>query len=140
MEWERMSKTATKYSLYTSEKARHFGSGKLKNINIHKSKLYLKYLKESKCIPLCRHLVWPNFWPHLTSYNLPCGSTAIFLFYFNVILPVSSPREKYILFSTFCALLLWPKFTLSSRKASVLIPLWDHLIIINIFDGHCTQS
>ena len=44
------------------------------------------------------------------------------------------------MFSTFCTLLLWPKFTLSSRKASVLILLWYHLIIINIFEGPSTQS
>ena len=56
-----MNKATIKYSSYTSEKVRHFGSRKLKSINVHESKLYLNYLKESKGVNVYRHLVWPNF-------------------------------------------------------------------------------
>lgn len=44
-----------------SEKVRKFGSGKFKDINVYKSKLCFKCLRELRGIQLFRHLEWPNF-------------------------------------------------------------------------------
>lgn len=44
-----------------SEKVRKFESGEFKNVNVYKSKLHFKCLRELRGIKLLRPLEWPNF-------------------------------------------------------------------------------
>lgn len=52
----------------------------------------------------------------------------------------STYRKIYIISYLFFSFVLWPKFTLLSKKTHVLILLWNVLIIIHVFQGHCTQG